>query len=192
MMRVVLSVLLVVLPTLGFGQGEGECEGRSGGHCDILVGVEWMEVSHHVLTTLMADPNPAKWKQAKPAIAGAREREEGGDLGPCDGGPQGGSTSLPRVAPRVGPESFSIDLRISPEQTRLLMLVEHAGWKTEVGLATLRKPHFERLRTVARVRVSDGASMMAGVVRRKEEPDKRMLVVLRCDFLKGRLSGQPQ
>ena len=71
-----------------------------------------------------------------------------------------------------------------PAQTRLLKLVEHAGWKTEVGLATLRKPHFERLRTVARLMVPDGSYMMAGVVRRKEEPDKRMLVMGRCDFLK--------
>ncbi|MEO1837348.1 MAG: hypothetical protein ABGZ49_17835 [Akkermansiaceae bacterium] len=71
-----------------------------------------------------------------------------------------------------------------PAQTRLLKLVEHAGWKTELGLATLRKPHFERLRTVARLMVPDGSYMRAGVVRRKEEPDKRMLVMGRCDFLK--------
>ena len=71
-----------------------------------------------------------------------------------------------------------------PAQTRLLKLVEHAGWKIELGLATLRKPHSERLRTVARLMVPDGSYMMAGVVRRKEEPDKRMLVMGRCDFLK--------
>jgi hypothetical protein len=32
--------------------------------------------------------------------------------------------------------------------------------------------------------VPDGAYMMAGAVRHKEEPDKRMLIMVRCDFLK--------
>ena len=78
-----------------------------------------------------------------------------------------------------------IDLRISPEQVELLGFVEHGSRKTAAGDEDLNKrPLFQALKSPTGVMVRDRSYQLLGVVRRKNgDPEKRLLVMVRCDVL---------
>lgn len=237
MIRPVLTAMLGLLPALALGQDKGADQAPA--QPDILVRVEWIEVPHATLTTLMADQDLLDgtklrmrlqelvkagkaeiWDTAmvttkvgqRADTQSYREWIYPTEQDVSEGGPVGGAApdlraKLPLVVPsapaafesrnvgvtlEVEPEirragnaqgAALIDVRIAPEQIRLLKFVEHAGWKTKVGVASIKRPEFEVMRSAGQLVVRDGSYALLGVVQRKEAGDKRMLLMVRCDLL---------
>lgn len=77
-----------------------------------------------------------------------------------------------------------VDLRIAPKQTTLLALDEQIGRKLPNGSSfSLKVPQIELIQSTSGVMVADRQYEILGVARRKAAPERRMVVMVRVDFM---------